>query len=1048
MRIRKIPAYCAGVFLALGMLTAAEHHGVVKFGGLPLPGATVTASQGDKTLSVITDLQGAYTFPDLADGTWKMRVEMLCFEPMEQEVAIKADAPAPPWDLKLLPVDQIKASAPPPANAAPAVSTSLSSQPSAAAAPQKKSAKARIAEAQATKANTASGFQKTDVNASANAAPPAAETAAATPAGPAEANAAPNDGFLINGSVNNGAASPFGQSGAFGNNRRGPRSLYNGMVGLTLRDSFLDARSYSLTGQDTAKPGYTQMQGVASFGGPLKIPRLIERNGPNITINYQWVRNRNATTHTGQVPTADERVGDFSRSLNALGQPSVIKDPTTGLPLPGNKIPVISPQALYLLRFYPLSNFNSNTGYNYQIPLVGSVHQDNLQARTNKGIGRKNSLSGSLAFQSIRSDNTSVFGFLNTTGSLGLNASANWMHRFTQRVFINTGYTFSRFSSKSTPFFANRENVSGAAGITGNNQQAINWGPPALNFSSGIEPLSDIQFSSIHNQTGAINSSLFWAHGPHNFTIGGDFRRQQFNQLSQQDPRGKFTFNGAAAGNDFAGFLLGVPDTSSIAFGNADKYLRATSYDGYVTDDWRVSPALTLNIGVRWEYNAPVTELYGRLVNLDITPGFGAISPVVASVATGSLTGQRHPDSLVNPDRNMWEPRIGLSWRPFLASSMVVRGGYGVYHDTSVYLPIANRMTQQSPLSKSLSVQRSADNPITLANGFNAPPNVITNTFAVDPNFRVGYAQTWQLSVQRDLPKSLVMTATYLGTKGTRAQQQFLPNTYPVGALNPCLGCPSGFYYLTSNGNSTRESGMIQIRRRLHNGFTAQVQYTYAKSIDDASLGGQGGPAGQGQGQSAGSTLTAQDWLNLRGERGRSNFDQRHLLNVQIQYTTGVGLGGGTLLGGWKGGLFKDWTISSQITSGSGLPLTPVYAAAVRGTGITGPLRPDYTGASLYDAPSGLFLNPAAVAAPAAGRWGNAGRNSINGPMQFTLNAAMARTFRFSDRISADFRLDANNALNHVTFPSWNTILLNEQFGLPTSANAMRSVQTNLRVRF
>jgi hypothetical protein len=231
---------------------------------------------------------------------------------------------------------------------------------------------------------------------------------------------------------------------------------------------------------------------------------------------------------------------------------------------------------------------------------------------------------------------------------------------------------------------------------------------------------------------------------------------------------------------------------------------------------------------------------------------------------------------------------------------------------------------------------------------------------------------------------------------------------------------------------------MIQIRRRLHNGFTAQVQYTYAKAIDDASLGGPG----------QGSILTAQDWLNLRGERGRSNFDQRHLMNLQLQYTTGVGLGGGTLLAGWKGGVFKDWTFSSQITSGSGLPLTPSYPSAVRGTGITGPLRPDYTGASLYDAPSGLFLNPAALAAPVSGRWGNAGRNSINGPLQFSLNASMARTFRFSDRISADFRLDANNALNHVTFPNWNTVYNNAQFGLPTSANGMRSVTSNLRVRF
>src|SRR6185295_20350015 len=110
----------------------------------------------------------------------------------------------------------------------------------------------------------------------------------------------------------------------------------------------------------------------------------------------------------------------------------------------------------------------------------------------------------------------------------------------------------------------------------------------------------------------------------------------------------------------------------------------------------------------------------------------------------------------------------------------------------------------------------------------------------IDPKFRVGYSQNWQLSVQKDLPMALVATVTYLGIKGTRAQQQFLPNTYPAGALSPCALCPSGFAYLVSNGNSTRNSATAQVRRRLHNGFTASLQYTFAKALDDAALGGKG----------------------------------------------------------------------------------------------------------------------------------------------------------------------------------------------------------------
>ena len=133
---------------------------------------------------------------------------------------------------------------------------------------------------------------------------------------------------------------------------------------------------------------------------------------------------------------------------------------------------------------------------------------------------------------------------------------------------------------------------------------------------------------------------------------------------------------------------------------------------------------------------------------------------------------------------------------------MVVRGGYGIYYDNSIYHSIATQMAQQAPLSTSLRVQNSAANPLTLADGFRGSPNITDTTFAVDPRFRIGYAQNWQLSVQRDLPFALQMVATYLGIKGTRGVQQFLPNTFPAGAVNPCLACPSGFSYMTSNGNS------------------------------------------------------------------------------------------------------------------------------------------------------------------------------------------------------------------------------------------------------
>jgi len=293
--------------------------------------------------------------------------------------------------------------------------------------------------------------------------------------------------------------------------------------------------------------------------------------------------------------------------------------------------------------------------------------------------------------------------------------------------------------------------------------------------------------------------------------------------------------------------------------------------------------------------------------------------------------------------------------------------------------------------------------------------------------------------MQRDLPGSLVMTVNYLGIKGTHSMQSFLPNTYPLGGVDPCPACPSGFAYLVSGGNSTRQSGAIMIRRRLHNGFTGSLNYTFSKSIDDAALGGQ---------NQAGATLIAQNWLNLAAERALSNFDQRHQVSINGQYTTGMGLKGGTLMGGWKGTAMKDWTFSTTITAGSGKPLNPVFTALTAGTGVAGTIRPNYTGLSLYDGPPGLFLNPAAFVSPPAGSWGNAGRNIITGPAQFLMNASMARTFRMSDRLNADLRFDAANVLNHVTYPSWVTNINSAQYGLPAAANAMRSFLMTFRVRF
>jgi hypothetical protein len=218
-------------------LGAAEHHGQVNFNGLAVPGATVTATGGDQKFVAVTDQQGAYSFPGLADGVWSIQVEMLCFATIKQEVAVAPDAPSPVWDLKVLPLEEIHAETRPAATA---------TQPTTGQ--------------------------------------PAAEAVG-------DLNQTASDAMVVSGS-SSGAI----ERRAIGNVRKGPGSRYQGDLSLILDNSALDARPYSLTGQNTEKPAYDHLRAGASFGGPLAIPHLLHGQG-QFFVSYQTTRNRNDSTN-------------------------------------------------------------------------------------------------------------------------------------------------------------------------------------------------------------------------------------------------------------------------------------------------------------------------------------------------------------------------------------------------------------------------------------------------------------------------------------------------------------------------------------------------------------------------------------------------------------------------------------------------------------------------------------------------------------------------------------------------------------------------------
>ena len=190
------------------------------------------------------------------------------------------------------------------------------------------------------------------------------------------------------------------------------------------------------------------------------------------------------------MPTETQRNGDFSQLVDLQGKPVQLYDPTTGLPYLNNKVP-ISSEAQALLKLYPLPNFMGNSQYNYQIPLITNADLDSVYARLDKTVGRKDQLSGTFALSSTRGNSVNLLNFLDATDGLGISSTVNWSHTFSAHLRANLGYQFSRQSNRLTPYWANRTNISGDAGIMGNNQEPTNWGPPTLSFTSGLTSMTD-----------------------------------------------------------------------------------------------------------------------------------------------------------------------------------------------------------------------------------------------------------------------------------------------------------------------------------------------------------------------------------------------------------------------------------------------------------------------------------------------------------------------------------------------------------------------------
>lgn len=827
------------------------------------------------------------------------------------------------------------------------------------------------------------------------------------------------------------------------------------MVYASLDNSALNAKPFSITGQDIAQPAYAQGRFGVVLGGPLVIPKIVKDQATLFFLSYTGTRAKNPYTAVETVPTLLERQGDFSQTVQAGGNALILYDPSTHQPFSGNVIPAnrLDPIAQKLLSYIPLPN-QPGTVNNFEFQTSAPQNSDNLNLRVLRNVTKNDRLAYHLSFQRRDGDNAQPYGFLDSTSGNGLATDLAWTRNLSPALINTARVTFNRNTNEILPFFANGANVAAGLGIAGTSTDPINYGPPGLNFTN-FGALSDGTASLRRNQSQSGGDNVILTRGTHSFTFGAQYTRNDQATKTDQNGRGTFNFTGeatsaigsnglpvAGTGFDMADFLLGLPQSSSIRYGDSSLYFHQNVWSGFAQDDWKLRPGLTLTLGLRYEYFSPLEEEYGRIANLDVAPGFTAVA-VVTPGTPGPYSGA-FPTGLINPDYKNFGPRFGLAWKvPKIHRSTVVRAGYGIYYNGQAYIPITTKLAQQPPFAVSNNVSTSASNVLTLAEGFIATaPGDVTNTYAVDRNYRTPYAQTWNLTVQHELPAGFFVELGYLGTRGTHLDVQTLPNEGPAVNLQARhqLGNAVGFTYDSSVGDSLYNALQVRVQRRLRHGISMSTLYTFSKSIDDTSTFG-----------GAGNTV-AQNWLDLAAERGLSSFDRRHVLTTSWVWTSPVGAQGSRVApDSTAGRLLENLQLSGSLTAETGTPLTARVlgnTAQLAQTGGVGSGRAEATGESISSG-SGFF-NLAAFTAPPAGQFGDAGRSTIPGPDLISLNLALARSFQLGgeSRCRLEFRLEANNALNFVNYTNVNTVVNATNYGLPVSTASMRTVTAVLRFRF
>jgi hypothetical protein len=826
---------------------------------------------------------------------------------------------------------------------------------------------------------------------------------------------------------------------------------YHGAAFEFFRNEALNAKRWAPPGTPSAKDPLDRNQYGAAGGG------RIARDKTFFFTSYSRLRQTETFyRNNAVVPTALERVGDFSQSNQ---KPN---DPSTGLPFPGNVIPAVrfDPAATTILdRYVPRSNLPNNF---FEVSAPDPLSTDEVTFKLDHHFSSNRSFAVSY-FYLTGQDTQPLSGAASTAGSGGnipwVDRDFNWKQH---NLNIADTWTMSSTMINQLRFTYTRQfggrvnNPTTSLGDLGSKFN-IQGDPtlPRLTVTGYFTGQTAIAGPDAGSDYYSIRDSVTISRRDHNFKIGGEFSYESIVHDTLLDNYGVFAFNGSKTGNAYADFLLGLPATMS-----QDAPIRKLDSGTYISffaqDDYRIHPRVTLNLGLRYDLQQPLTDPFDR--KLAYVPG------AKSTVSPNALEGLLFPGDpgisrgIVHTDRNNFAPRLGIAWDPTGNGRMSVRAAAGVFYGS-----ITGNEWNTTADNQPFTVRQSIPTVFTLADPYrNLPGGVGPFPFEYNPaNPRFTYPaqvfgpsldfvwpKTYQmnLTIEKQFFQDFSVTAGYVGALG-RHLPASIDRNYPVygpGATAANVnsrrpyqpGVLGSARVLESIFNSDYHALQMSAEKRGAH-FSAKAYYTFGRSLEDLDYQGGGLPA-------------VQNSNKPELERGRTSADRTHSFTMSAIYVVDQFATSGAV----TRALLNNWTLSAIVTLQSGAPFTISSGLDRNFDGLTND-RADILGDPTLDSgrPREVLIeqwfDTTKFAQPAIGTDGNSGRSIIDGPGYRNVDLGVFRDMKLVGSTRLQIRFETTNVLNTVNLSNPGLSLnAPATFGKIRSARDMRRIQLGARVSF